>query len=107
MHKRQFLNIRYIFLFIFHLLKTPGRNYLHFISCSLLRRIREEFNYFSCFNSFQIQSHKKIINFPFVLFCFLFLFVFFCFFCFFIYLFIFFFLFFFFLVFFFFFFLNV
>ena len=51
------------FYFHFHFkpLKTQGKNYLHLISCSLLRRIREKFNSFSCFNSFQIQYHKKPI----------------------------------------------
>ena len=71
MHERQFLNIRYIFLFLFPFFifisilnywKTPGKNYLHLISCNLLRQIRKEFNAFCCLNSFQIQSHKKKNN---------------------------------------------
>ena len=60
-HERQFLNIRKSFYFHFHFkpLKTPGKNYLHLISCSLLRRIREEFKSFSCFNSFQSHTHTQ------------------------------------------------
>ena len=49
----------FYFHFYFKPLKNTRKELLHLISCNLLRRICEKFNSFSCFNSFQIQSHKK------------------------------------------------